>query len=141
MLSLRTSYSNILARAIEWIRGESPVSPISAATLASFSDRAGESLILFDLRDVCEIERNCYSIPGALLTININLRAMVRWVPRKSTVVLFAEDTIPLNDSRLRLPSKKLKMFALDGGLQSWRRAGLPLESLALVDRRWVDNR
>jgi hypothetical protein len=141
MSSLRSWYSSSVARAIQWMRGESPISPISVASLASLSDRAGESLILFDLRELCEIERNCYSIPGALLTININLGVMIRWVPRDSAVVLFAEDTIPPHDSRLRLPSKKLKMFALEGGLQSWRQTGLPLEPVALSDRRWVDNR
>ena len=141
MLSLRSCYNNSLSRAMQWMRGESSVSPISAVSLASLSDRAGANLILFDLRELYEIERNCYSIPGALLTINIKLGALVRWVPRDSTVVLFAEETIPPHDSRLRLPSKKLKMFALEGGLQSWWRAGLPLEPVALTDRRWVDNR
>jgi len=141
MLSLRSSYGKSLARAIQWMHGESPVAPINAAWLASLSDRGGERLILFDLRELREIERNCYSIPGALLTVKIDLRAMIRWVPRDSAVVLFAEDTIPPHDSRLRLPSRKLRMFALDGGLQSWRRAGLPLEPVALSDQTWVDNR
>jgi len=141
MLSLRTAYSSSLARVMQWMRGGLPISTISAVSLASLSDRAGESLILFDLRELHEIERSGYSIPGALLTIHIDLRAMMRWVPRDSTVVLFAEDTIPQHDSRLRLPAKNLKMFALDGGLQSWCGAGLPLEPVALSDRKWVDNR
>jgi len=141
MLSLRSCYSSRLARAFQWMRGQSPISPISVASLASLSDRAGEGLILFDLRDLREIERNGFSIPGALHTFNINFCAMVRWIPRDSTVVLFAEDTIAPHDARLRVPSRKLKMFALEGGLQSWWKAGLPLEPVALNDRRWVDNR
>jgi hypothetical protein len=141
MLSLRSCYSRSLSRAMRWMRGESPISPISVATLASLSDRAGERLILFDLRDLREIERNGFSIPGALLTFNIDLRAMVRWIPRDSTVVLFAEETIPPHDTRLRIPSRKLDMFALEGGLQLWWKTGLPLEPVALSDRKWVDNR
>ncbi len=141
MLWLRKYYSNSVACAECLLRGASRIAPINAISLASLSDSASESLILFDLRDLPEIERNSYSIPGALLTTNINLRAMIRWIPRDSTVVLFAEETIPPQDSRLRLPAKKLKMFALERGLKSWREAGLPLEPVALGDRRWVDNR
>jgi len=141
MLSLRLSYSSSLARVLRWMRGESLIPSISVATLASLSDRAGESLILFDLRDLREIERNGFSIPGALLTFNIDLRALTRWIPRDSTVVLFVEETMPAHDARLRIPSRKLDLFVLEGGLQSWRNAGMPLEPVALSDRRWVDNR
>lgn len=141
MLSLRSRYSSSLSRAMQWMRGASSIPPISVASLASLSNRAAESLLLFDLRDLREIERNGFSIPGALHTFNVDLRAMVRWIPRDSTVVLFAEETIPPHDSRLRIPSRKLKMFVLEGGLQSWWKTGLPLEPVALSDRKWVDNR
>jgi rhodanese-related sulfurtransferase len=133
--------SNTIARAME-IAGCGPlVLPISASSLASLSDRTGEGLILLDVRDGHEIEDHSYSIPGALLTANVNLFALVRWIPRDSTVVLFATETIPAHDGRLRLPAKKLKVYALEGGLKSWRKAGLPLEPITLSDHRRVDNR
>lgn len=141
MSRFRNFFSNILAKAQEIVGCGPLILPISAAALASLSDRAGESLLLFDLRDWHEVEKHSFSIPGALLTANVSLAALARWIPRKSTVVLFATETIPEFDPPWRLPAKKLKVYALDGGLQSWRRAGLPLEPVTLSDRRWVDNR
>lgn len=141
MWRLKHYYTGSLSRIARLVRGECRISPISVTSLASLSENADGNLILFDLRDIREIERHGYSIPGALLTTNVDLGAMVRWVPRDTTVVLFGEETIPAHDPRLRLPVLKLKIHALEGGLRSWWRAGLPLEPVALSDRRWVDNR
>jgi hypothetical protein len=141
MLWLTEYWSSKIAKALGAIGWESRVDPISAAALASLADQNAGSLILFDLRASHEIEKCSYSIPGALLAIQADFTDLFRWVPRCSTVVLFAADTIPAHDARLRLPARKLPVYALEGGLQSWCKAGLPLEPLTLSDRRWVDNR
>jgi rhodanese-related sulfurtransferase len=141
MLWLKNIYRRVLARALEMAGCGIQALPISAASLASLSDRAGENLILVDLRETHEIENRSFSIPGALITVNVSLPALIRWVPQGSTVVIFAAEAIPPLDRRLRVPAKKLKLYALDGGLQSWSNMGLPLEPVTLTDRRWVDNR
>lgn len=141
MSRFKRFFSNFLARALEMVGCGPLILPISAGALASLSDRAGESVILFDLRDWHELEKHSFSIPGALLTANVSLAAMARWIPRNSTVVLFAGETILEDDAWRRLRARRLKVYALNGGLQSWRRAGLPLEPVTLSDRRWVDNR
>lgn len=141
MLWLRNYFSDALARAMRLAGCEALALPIEAASLASLSDRAGANLILFDLRELHEIEKFCFSIPGALLTTHMNFTAMLRWVPRPSTVAVFASDTIPSHDARLHVRTKNVTLYALDGGLRSWCKAGLPVESVTLSDRRWVDNR
>lgn len=141
MLWLREYWSSKFAKALGALGWRSRVDSISAPSLASLSDEAGGKLILFDLRDLHEIEKYSYSIPGALLTVNVDLPALVRWIPRKTTVALYAENTIPAHDSRLHLAGKQLEVYALDGGLQSWCKAGLPVEPIVLTDRRSVDNR
>lgn len=141
MLWLQEYWSSNVAKVLGALGWTNRVDPISAPSLASLSDDAGGKLILFDLRDLHEIEKYSYSIPGALLTVNVDVAALVRWMPRKTTVALYASDTIPANDIRLRLPAKQLEAYALEGGLQSWCKAGLPLEPITLSDRRWVDNR
>ena len=136
-----TSFSNALARVMGMAGCEVLAQPIDAASLASLSDRAGANLILFDLRELHEIEDFSYSIPGALLTTNVNFPLLVRWVPPASTVAVFASETLSRTDARLRLPARRMTLYALDGGLRSWCKAGLPVEPVALSDRRWVDNR
>lgn len=141
MLWLKEYWSSKIAKALGALGWRNRVDSISAPSLASLSDEAGGNLIVFDLRDLHEIEKHSYSIPGALLTINVDFLALVRWMPRKTTLALYAADTIPADDSRLRLPGKQLEVYALSGGLQSWCKAGLPVEPIVLTDRRSVDNR
>lgn len=135
------SWNSKLAGIMVALGFESRVDPINPTSLACLSDYLGEGLILLDLRGVHEIEKRTYSIPGALLTINVDLAALVRWIPPNSTVVMFAADTIAAHDGRCRVFGRGLKVYSLEGGLQAWCKAGLPVEPVALHDRRWVDNR
>jgi rhodanese-related sulfurtransferase len=114
------------------------ISLISAAELASCLMRAPDSLIVFDLRDYSEIESYPCAIRGALLTFNVNLNALVPWIPAETIVVLYGAADIPPHQT-LHLLSKGLRFVALEGGLRSWQVAGLPLEHLLLADRRPVD--
>jgi rhodanese-related sulfurtransferase len=138
MLWLRNHFSNAFARAMQLMGCEALAHPIGAAALASLSDRSGANLILFDLRELEEIEKFSFSIPGALLTTNVNLPRLVRWVPPTSTVAVFASESIPSHDARLRVRTQKITFYSLDGGLRSWCKAGLPVEPVSLSDRRWV---
>ncbi|MGH9738123.1 MAG: rhodanese-like domain-containing protein [Candidatus Acidiferrales bacterium] len=137
----REGWSSKLVGVLVGLGFESRVDVINAASLARLSDQPGEGLILLDLRGVHEIEKHTYSIPGALLTINVELATLVRWIPPNSTVVMFADETIAAHDGRLRVAGRKLKVYSLEGGLQAWCESGLPIEPVALHDRRWVDNR
>jgi rhodanese-related sulfurtransferase len=112
---------------------------ISVAELASFFTRAPDSLIVFDLRDYNEIEAYPSAIRGALLTCNVNLDALVPWIPPETIVVLYGAADIPPRQALFHLVSKGLRFVALEGGLRSWQEAGLPMEQLLLADRRPVD--
>lgn len=138
MLCFSNCFSNIFARATRMFSREVLAHPIDAAALASLSDRAGANLILFDLRELHEVEKFSYSIPGALLTANVSFPALVWWVPPASTVAIFSSESIPSAGARLRLPIRKMTLYALDGGLRSWCKAGLPIEPVTLSDRRSV---
>ncbi|MGH9686852.1 MAG: rhodanese-like domain-containing protein [Candidatus Acidiferrales bacterium] len=138
---LRECWNNKLAGVLAALGFEGRVELISAASLAFLSDCSNDGLILLDLRGAHEIEKHTYSIPGALLTFNVDLAALIRWIPPSSTVVMFAAETIAAHDGRLRPSGRRLKVYSLEGGLQAWCQAGLPIEPVALNDRRWVDNR
>jgi rhodanese-related sulfurtransferase len=138
MLPFSNYFSNAFARLRRMAACEALAHPIDAPSLASLSDRAGANLIVFDLRDLQEIEKFSYSIPGALLTTNLNFRMLVRWVPAASTLAVFASETLSPHDARLRLPARKITLYALDGGLRSWCKAGLPVEPVTLSDWRSV---
>jgi rhodanese-related sulfurtransferase len=117
------------------------ISQISAVELASLRLRAPDQLMIFDLRESGEIEEHSYTIPGALLTINVNFEALVPWIPPDTFVVLYATAEIPVRYAGIPLLSRELRFCSLEGGLRSWREAGLPLEQLILSDRRPVDSR
>ena len=138
MLWLRNHFGDTFARAMRLMGCEALALPIDAASLASLSDRAGANLILFDLRELEEIEKFSFSIPGSLLTTHVSFSALLRWVPPASTVAVFASETISSHDARLRLRKKKFKLYSLDGGLRSWCKAGLPIEPVTLSDWRSV---
>ncbi len=112
---------------------------MSAAELASFLARAPDSLMVFDLRDYNEIESYPCAIRGALLTFNVNLDALVPWIPPETIVVLYGAADIPPRQALFHLLSKGRRFVVLEGGLRSWQEAGLPLEQLLLADRRSVD--
>lgn len=117
------------------------ISQICVAELASLRLRASDQLMIFDLRESGEIEQQSYTIPGALLTINVNFETLVPWIPPDTFVVLYATAEMPVRYAGIHLLSRELHFCSLEGGLRSWREAGLPLEQLILSDRRPVDNR
>jgi hypothetical protein len=138
MLWFSNYFNNAFGRLMQMVGCKALAHPIDAVSLASLSDRTGANLILFDLRQLQEIEQFSYSIPGALLTTNVNFPVLVRWVPPASTVAVFASESIPSHDERLGLPARKMTLYALDGGLRSWCKAGLPVEPVTLSDWRSV---
>ena len=81
------------------------------------------------------------TIPGALLTANVNFEELVPWIPPDTFVVLYATAEMPVRYAGIPLLSRELRFCSLEGGLRSWREAGLPLEQLILSDRKPVDNR
>jgi rhodanese-related sulfurtransferase len=122
-------------------RSELGIAQISAVELASLFVQAPDNVMIFDLREPNEVEEHPYGIPGALLTTNVNLQALISWIPPKTAVVLYATADIPPRYALLHLLSTKLRFYALEGGLRSWRKTGLPMEPFVLSDRRSVDNR
>lgn len=122
-------------------RSEPGMSQISVVELASLLVLAAEGLMIFDVREVNEVEEHPYAIPGALLTTNVNLDALVPWIPLNTIVVLYATANIPARYAFLHLLSGQVRFYALEGGLRSWTEAGLPLEDVVLNHQRSVDNR
>jgi hypothetical protein len=81
------------------------------------------------------------TIPGALLTANVNFEELVPWIPPDTFVVLYATAEMPARYAGIHLLSRELRFCSLEGGLRSRRKASLPLERFILRDRRPVDNR
>ena len=129
-------------RAATQHKHSTPLIPqISVGELANLCHRSPNRLVIFDLRETVEIEAHPYTVPGALLTIDVDLYALIPWIPLNSIVVLYASVEIPAYYGHIHLPPTKLKFYALEGGLRFWRDAGQPLERAVLDDRRSVDNR
>lgn len=122
-------------------RPNSRVSQIGAVELACLLVDAPGNVILFDLREFSEIEAYPYTVGGALLTFNVNVDALVPWIPAGAVVILYATGNIPPRHACLHLLSETSSFYALKGGLRSWRKAGLALEDIVLGDRRSLDNR
>jgi hypothetical protein len=106
------------------------LSRLSAADLYSKLADLLEKPIIVDIRECREIETFPYIIPGALLTTNVSLSAMIPWIPPRSTVVVYAFDDIPDNCTPLGAIAHASRGYVLNGGLRAWHRAGLPLESV-----------
>jgi rhodanese-related sulfurtransferase len=133
---LRRICSPRIVRAIERFRRPLQIFPIDSAGLASLSAQSADTLMVFDLRDSSEIEQHSYCIPGALLAANVDFDELVRWIPPKTIVVLYATANIPAHHSCLHLAAKGLKFYVLEGGLQSWREAGRPFDAVTFGMRR-----
>lgn len=120
-------------------RGESELSPISIVELVALFGRIPDSLMVFDLRDAAEIEKCPCAIPRALLTFNVNLEALVPWIPPETVVVLYGTVDIPARYALIHRRSPKVRFHGLRGGLQSWRKNGQPIEQVVVGDQRSVD--
>jgi rhodanese-related sulfurtransferase len=103
---------------------------ISALDLSALLEPPDSRLIVLDLRRRHEVEEYPYIIPGALLSTQVDLSALVSWLPPRTWVVLYAMDSIPKSCSRLRLLRDDLSFYVLDGGLRSWWRANLAMDSV-----------
>jgi rhodanese-related sulfurtransferase len=109
---------------------------ISAIELAAFCWSASDRLMVFDLRENSQIEEYPHAIPGALLTTHVNIATLIPWIPPKTIVVLYAAEDVPLRFAHLSAPPAEIKLYMLRGGLRSWWQSGLPLEDVALSDRK-----
>ena len=111
------------------------ISEITAAELSVLLEPLSSSLIILDLRRRDEVDRYPYIIPGALLTTNVDARALIGWLPSRSWVVMYATDQIPKGLNHLALWRSDLKFYALSGGLRAWWRDDLKLETIELYAR------
>jgi hypothetical protein len=112
---------------------------ISVGELVTLCHRASNRLMIFDLREPAEIEGHPYTIPGALLTINVDLYELMRWIPQDTIVVLYSTVDTPAYYARIHLSSTKLRFYALEGGVRLWHDAGQRLERAVLNDWRSVN--
>lgn len=104
---------------------------IMAADLSVLLERLCDRLIVLDLRRRDELEEYPYIIPGALLTTEVDLPAVIGWLPPRTWLVLYAMDSIPKGCSGLHLLRDDLSFYVLSGGLRAWWSADLPMD---LVD-------
>ena len=103
---------------------------IMAADLSVLLEHLCDRLIVLDLRRRDELEEYPYIIPGALLTTEVELPALIGWLPPRTWVVLYAMDDIPKRCSRLHLLRDDLSFYVLSGGLRAWWSADLALDSV-----------
>lgn len=105
---------------------------ISALDLSVLLKRLCSRLIVFDLRRRDEVEQYPYIIPGALLTTNVELPALILsgWLPPSTPLVLYATERIPQSCSRLHLLRNDLSFNVLTGGLRAWWDANLEMASV-----------
>ena len=105
---------------------------ISADHLSVLMEPLSSKLMILDLRRRDEVEQYPRTVPGALLTTERDLPALIDWMPPCTWVVLYATDNIPKSCSRLNLLRSDLSFFVLSGGLRAWWRAGLAMQSVDL---------
>jgi hypothetical protein len=103
---------------------------IMAADLSVLLEHLCDRLIVLDLRRRDELEEYPYIIPGALLTTEVELPALIGWLPPRTWVVLYAMDDIPKRCSRLHLLRDDLSFYVLSGGLRAWWSADLAMDSV-----------
>jgi hypothetical protein len=106
------------------------ISEITVAELSVVLEPLSSSLIILDLRRRDDVDRYPYIIPGALLTANVDVRALIGWLPSRTWVVLYATDHIPKGLNHLPLLRSDLKFYAWSGGLRAWWRDDLELETV-----------
>lgn len=109
---------------------EEELSQLSASDLHSQLVTFSDKFVIFDIRGRREVEMFPYIIPGALLTTNVSLSAMISSIPPQSTVVLYASDNIPDNCIPHWAMGPGLRGCVLNGGLRAWYTARLPMESV-----------
>jgi membrane protein DedA with SNARE-associated domain/rhodanese-related sulfurtransferase len=97
--------------------------------------KAGEDIVVVDLRHALEFESEPETIPGAIRMDPLKLEQAFELIPRDREIVLFCscpnEATAAQNALRLRnLGITRIRPLA--GGLASWRGRGFPMQALEL---------
>jgi hypothetical protein len=111
-------------------RAAREISEFTVAELSVVLEPLSSSLIILDLPRRDDVDRYPYIIPGALLTANVDVRALIGWLPSRTWVVLYATDHIPKGLNHLPLLRSDLKFYAWSGGLRAWWRDDLELETV-----------
>jgi hypothetical protein len=103
---------------------------ISALDLSVLLKSLDSRLIVFDLRGRDDAEQYPYIIPGALLTTETELLALIGWLPPSTPLVLYAMDRIPQSCFRLPPLRNDLSFYTLIGGLRAWWEADCEMDSV-----------
>jgi len=97
---------------------------------------AGDHLVIVDLRTALDIEAAPYGIPGARQISPETLQHPTHLIPRDSEVVFYCAEPGEATSARLALRAAAVgfnNVHPLSGGLEGWRQAGFPVESLPRV--------
>src|SRR5262245_13037858 len=97
---------------------------------------AGDPLVIVDLRTALDISLAPYKIPGARVIDPAELRHPHHTIPRDSEVVFYCAEPREATSARVALRAAAIgfkHVRPLSGGLEAWREAGLPVESLAPI--------
>ncbi|HWE48076.1 MAG TPA: rhodanese-like domain-containing protein [Caulobacteraceae bacterium] len=109
------------------VRGVGPGTPSDAEKVEP--DEVGrlirEGVRLLDLRDPKAFAAG--HVRGA---VNVPVQALFEHSPGRGAVILYDEDgaLIARHCAALRAAIGPMEFFVLDGGLEAWRAAGLPVE-------------
>ncbi len=122
-----------VANVAEQDRHESgPIVELNPRELALLYAHASDRLMIFDLRHSGEVARQPAIIPNALLTMNVDLLELMRWIPAETIVVFYAAEQIPRDCAIPVALSGETVTYVLKGGLRSWCEAGGPVDPVTL---------
>lgn len=97
---------------------------------------AGDHLVIVDLRTALDIEAAPYGIPGARQIAPEELQHPGHTIPRDGEVVFDRAEPSEATSARMALRGAAIgfhNVHPLSGGLEGWRQAGFPVESLKRV--------
>jgi glyoxylase-like metal-dependent hydrolase (beta-lactamase superfamily II)/rhodanese-related sulfurtransferase len=116
-------------------RGLSELSPPTALSPQQLSELRQQDHVLLDVRSAADFGAG--HVPGS---VNIGLGGQFAiWagslIPRNSTIIVIADTATQIDESVVRLARVGIENVKgyLDGGVDNWRRAGLPIESIPQV--------
>lgn len=114
-------------------RGLSELSPPTALTPQQVSALRAEGNVLLDVRSAADFGAG--HVPGS---VNIGLGGQfAMWagslIPLTAAIVLIADTSAQVDESVVRLARVGIENVKgyLEGGVENWRRAGLPIDSIA----------
>jgi glyoxylase-like metal-dependent hydrolase (beta-lactamase superfamily II)/rhodanese-related sulfurtransferase len=116
-------------------RGLSELSPPTALSPQQLSELRQQDHVLLDVRSAADFGAG--HVPGS---VNIGLGGQFAiWAgflfPLNSTIIVIADTATQIDESVVRLARVGIENVKgyLDGGVDNWRRAGLPIESIPQV--------